>query len=154
MPSYEEVTQRAGVVRSMTGITEVEFHGAAAHSSSVGDVMQTALLMGSPAQAAATRRMTPSPAGRWPTAALHPDLRETESHSRSARTALWDVTIECHKWIHLLHPVLNRALADQESFRPVRPTIWHDAGDPRPSSFSPRPFFHDGTERPIQRRKT
>jgi len=25
MPSYEEVTQRAGSLRSMTGITEVEF---------------------------------------------------------------------------------------------------------------------------------
>jgi hypothetical protein len=27
MPSYEEVTQRAGSLRSMTGLTEAEFQG-------------------------------------------------------------------------------------------------------------------------------
>ena len=28
-----------------------------------------------------------------------------------------------NKWIHLLHPVLNQALAGQHYFRPVQPTI-------------------------------
>ena len=30
MPSYEDVTQRAGSLRAMTGLTEQEFTGAAA----------------------------------------------------------------------------------------------------------------------------
>ena len=39
MPSYEEVTQRAGSLRSMTGLTEAEFHGpAAAFRAGVGDL--------------------------------------------------------------------------------------------------------------------
>ncbi len=31
MPSYEEVTQRAGSVRAMTGLTDTEFHALLPH---------------------------------------------------------------------------------------------------------------------------
>jgi len=59
-----------------------------------------------------------------------------------------------NKWIHLLHPVLNRALADQELL-PARTAddLATMLAMPPTKLLLPRPFFHDGTERPIQRPK-
>ena len=60
-----------------------------------------------------------------------------------------------NKWIHLLHPVLNQALADQELL-PARTaddlTAMFGRRDGRKPLLTP-PFFHDGTERPIHRPK-
>ena len=57
-----------------------------------------------------------------------------------------------NKWIHVLHPVLNQALADQELL-PAR-TVAEFAAlfktHPTDGRSTP-PFWHDGTERPIQR---
>ena len=60
-----------------------------------------------------------------------------------------------NKWIHLLHPVLNQALADQERL-PARTAddlaaMSDNVADRR--LCSRLPFFHEGTERPIQRPK-
>ena len=58
-----------------------------------------------------------------------------------------------NKWIHLLHPVLNQALADQELL-PARTAdelaamLQTHATD---GSSTHPPFLHDGTERPIHR---
>ena len=68
MPSYEDVTQRAGSLRAMTGLTEQEFtallppfeHALVAYCG-------TAPLMGNPARAAVTVRMTIVPYPPWRT---------------------------------------------------------------------------------------
>lgn len=52
-----------------------------------------------------------------------------------------------NKWIHLLLPVLNRALADLGEL-PARET------KPLRVEHTPKPlYFHDATERPINRPK-
>ena len=62
MPSYEEVTQRAGSLRSMTGLTEAEFQALLPHfEQAFVTYMRTAPLMGNPAPAAATVPMTTCP---------------------------------------------------------------------------------------------
>ena len=61
-----------------------------------------------------------------------------------------------HKWIHLLLPIVNRALAELGEL-PSRETIPATFDVPAGTSSDipvPNPFFHDGTERPIQRPKS
>jgi hypothetical protein len=52
---------------------------------------------------------------------------------------------KANKWIHLLHPILNRAL-DAAGELPVRDAEHLDLSEEEQSL-----FFHDGTERPINR---
>jgi hypothetical protein len=52
---------------------------------------------------------------------------------------------KANKWIHLLHPILNRAL-DAAGELPVRDATQLDLSEEEQSL-----FFHDGTERPIVR---
>jgi hypothetical protein len=52
---------------------------------------------------------------------------------------------KANKWIHLLHPILNRAL-DAADELPVRDAEQLDLSEEEQSL-----FFHDGTERPINR---
>ena len=52
---------------------------------------------------------------------------------------------KANKWIHLLHPILNRAL-DAAGELPVRDAEQLDLSEEEQSL-----FFHDGTERPINR---
>ena len=52
-----------------------------------------------------------------------------------------------NKWIHLLHPCLNQALAMVGEI-PAR-----NASELRVASNTDHVYFHDGTERPIQRPK-
>lgn len=54
---------------------------------------------------------------------------------------------KANKWIHLLHPLLNRALTAADEL-PVR-----DAAQLELSEEEQSLFFHDGTERPINRPK-
>ena len=57
-------------------------------------------------------------------------------------------------WIHLLHPVLNQALADQELL-PARTAddLAAMLTTPPTEASAPSSLFYDGTERPIQRPK-
>ena len=100
--------------------------------------------MGNPARAAATVPMSTCPLPTMADKLLFIlTYCETESHSRGARTALWDVANRnANKWIHLLHPVLNQALADQELL-PARTAdelaaMLDDATD---GSLAPAPLF-------------
>lgn len=54
---------------------------------------------------------------------------------------------KANKWIHLLHPLLNRALAAADEL-PVRDATQLDLSEEEHAL-----FFHDGTERPINRPK-
>jgi hypothetical protein len=69
MPSDEEVTPRAGSLRSMTGLTEAECTALLPHfeCALVGSMGSPAPSMGSPAPVGATRRIRPVPYPRWPT---------------------------------------------------------------------------------------
>jgi DDE superfamily endonuclease len=86
-------------------------------------------------------------------AALHPDLRETESDSRGARTAVWDESVKCEQVDSRVTSRIESGLSGPRTAtsphrRRVRCEV-QDACDGRKSHHPP--FWHDGTERPIHR---
>ncbi len=116
MPSDEEVTQRAGSLRSMTGLTEAEFRALLPHfeQAFVG-YLQDRTIDGQPRT---SRRYTTYDTCPLPTTAdkllfiltyvkQHP-IQEVQGQLLGMSQS------HANTWIHLLHPVLNQALADQE----------------------------------------
>src|SRR5215813_10748685 len=85
--------------------------------------------------------------------ALYSDLLETESHSRGARTALWDESSKCEQLDSRAASCVESGLsrpgtAASPHRRRVGPD-GQDAGDSRKSHHPP--LWHDGTERPLHR---
>jgi Helix-turn-helix of DDE superfamily endonuclease len=116
MPSYEEVTQRAGSLRSMTGLTEAEFMALLPHfeQAFVG-YMQDRTIDGQPRT---SRRYSAYDTCPLPTTAdklLFILTYVKQNPIQEVQGQLFGMSqSNAHKWIHLLHPVLNQALADQE----------------------------------------
>jgi Helix-turn-helix of DDE superfamily endonuclease len=116
MPSYEEVTQRAGSLRSMTGLTETEFQALLPHfEQAFVTYMQERTMDGQPRT---SRRYSTYGTCPLPTVAdkllfiltyLKPNpIQEVQGQLFGMSQA------NANKWLHVLHPVLNQALADQE----------------------------------------
>jgi hypothetical protein len=116
MPSYEEVTQRAGSLRSMTGLTEAECMALLLHFAQAFVVsMQDHTIDGQPRT---SRRYSTYASGPLPTTA---DTRlfiltyVKQNPIQEVHGQLFGMSqSHANKWIHLLHPVLTQALADQE----------------------------------------
>src|SRR5882724_262692 len=87
--------------------------------------------------------------------ALHYDLLETVSHPSSARTALWYVPIECEQVDSSAAPgVESSSCRPRDASGPYGRRFGRNADDATDRSLcSFLPFFHDGTEGPIQRPK-
>lgn len=121
MPRDEEVTQRAGSLRSMTGLTEAE-------CMALLPPVEHALVVYLPdrtidGQPRTSRRDTTSDTCPLPTTAdklLFILTSVKQNPLQEVQGQLFGMSpSHAHKWIHLLHPVLNQALADQE-LRPAR----------------------------------
>jgi Helix-turn-helix of DDE superfamily endonuclease len=116
MPSYEEVRQRAGSLRAMTGLTAQEFtallppfeHALAAY-------LQDRTIDGQPRT---SRRYSPYGNCPLPTVAdklLFILTYLKQNPIQEVQGQLFGMSqSNANKWIHLLHTVLNRALAYQE----------------------------------------
>jgi hypothetical protein len=116
MLSYEEVTQRAGSVRAMTGFTEQEFtallplfeHAWLAY-------MEDHTLDGHPRT---SRRYSPYETSPLPTRAdtlLFSLTYLTQNPIQELQGQLFGMSqSNANTWIHLLHTVLNQALGQQE----------------------------------------
>jgi Helix-turn-helix of DDE superfamily endonuclease len=116
MPCYEEVTQRAGSLRSMTGLTEAEFIALLPHFEQAFVVyMQDRTIDGQPRT---SRRYTTYDTCPLPTTAdklLFILTYLKQNPIQQVQGQLFGMSpSNANKWIHLLHPVLNQALADQE----------------------------------------
>jgi hypothetical protein len=116
MPSYEEVTQRAGSLRSMTGLTEAEFMALLLHFEQAFVVsMQDRTIDGQPRT---SRRYSTYASCPLPTTAdklLFILTYVKQNPIQEVQGQLFGMSqSNANKWIHLLHPVLNQALADQE----------------------------------------
>ena len=116
MPSYEEVTQRAGSLRSMTGLTEAEFTALLPHfERALMGSMQDRTIDGQPRT---SRRYTTYATCPLPTMAdklLFILTYLKQNPIQEIQGQLFEMSqSNANKWIHLLHPVLNQALADQE----------------------------------------
>ena len=116
MPSYEDVTQRAGSLRSMTGLTEAEFMALLPHFEHAFVVyMQDRTIDGQPRT---SRRYTTYETSPLPTAAdkrLFILTYLQQNPIQEVQGQLFGMSQSpANQWIHLLHPVLNQALSDQE----------------------------------------
>jgi hypothetical protein len=160
MPSYEEVTQRAGSLRAMTGLTAQEFtallppfeHALAAY-------MQDRTIDGQPRT---SRRYTPYDNSPLPTMAdklLFILTYLKQNPIQEIQGQLFGMSqSNANKWIHLLHAVLNHALAHQELL-PARTAddlaVWLAAERtkvvPTPPLFGMMALSGQSTARPIQR---
>jgi hypothetical protein len=116
MPSYEEVTQRAGSLRSMTGLTEAEFMVLLPHfEQAFVAYMQHRTIDGNPRT---SRRYSTYDTCPLPTMAdklLFILTYLKQNPIQEVQGQLFGMSqSNANKWIHVLHPVLNQALADQE----------------------------------------
>jgi hypothetical protein len=116
MPSYEDVIQRAGSLQAMTGCTEEEFTTLLPH-------FERALVASMPHRTSAgqprtSRRDSSSDNSPLPTRAdkwrfILTDVQQNPSQEVQGQLCGMSQS-HAHKWIHLLHAVLNHALAHPE----------------------------------------
>jgi Helix-turn-helix of DDE superfamily endonuclease len=116
MPSDEEVTQRAGSLRSMTGLTAAEFLALLPHfEHAVVVSMPDRTIEGQPRT---SRRYTTYDTCPLPTTAdkllfILTSLKQNPLQEVPGQLFGMSQS-HANKWMHLLHPVLNQALVDQE----------------------------------------
>ena len=116
MPSYEDVTQRAGSLRAMTGLTEQEFTALLPHfEHALAAYLQDRTIDGQPRT---SRRYSPYDNCPLPTIAdkqlfILTYVKRNPIHEVQGQLFGMSQS-KANKWIHLRHPVLNPALADQE----------------------------------------
>ena len=116
MPRYDEVTQRTGSLRAMTGLTEPEFTALLPHfERALAAYLQNRTIDGQPRT---SRRYSAYDNCPLPTIAdkLLFILSYLKQHPiQEVQGQLFGMSqSNANKWIHVLHPVLNQALADQE----------------------------------------
>src|SRR5215217_1291324 len=116
MPSYEEVTQRAGSLRSMTGFMEAEFTGLLPpFEHAFIAYMQDRTIDGQPRT---SRRYSTYESCPLPTMAdklLFILTYVKQNPIQEVQGQLFGMSqSNANTWIHLLHAVLNHALAHQE----------------------------------------
>lgn len=115
MPSYEEVTQRAGSLRAMPGLTDADFQAVLPHvEPACVTYMQERTIDGHPRT---SRR--DSTDGTWPVPRradkllfMLTDLKQQPRQEGQGQ--LFGMSQSpATTWIHVLPPVFNQALADQ-----------------------------------------
>jgi len=116
MPSYEDVIQRAGSLRAMTGLTEEEFTTLLPHfERAFVAYLQNRTIDGQPRT---SRRYSSYDTCPLPTMAdklLFILTYVKQNPIQEVQGQLFGMSqSNANKWIHLLHAVLNQALAAQE----------------------------------------
>src|SRR5882724_5805255 len=116
MPSYEEVTQRAGSLRAMTRLTPQEFTALLPHfEHAFLAYMENHTIDGQPRT---NRRYSTYDTSPLPTMAdklLFMLTYLKQNPIQEVQGQLFGMSqSNANKWLHLLHTVLNQALADQE----------------------------------------
>jgi truncated hemoglobin YjbI len=116
MPSDEDVTQRAGSLQAMTGLTEEEFTALLPHfEHALGAYLQDRTIDGQPRT---SRRYSSYDNCPLPTIAdkqLFILTYVKQNPIQEVQGQLFGMSqSNANKWIHLLHAVLNQALAHQE----------------------------------------
>jgi hypothetical protein len=116
MPNYEEVTQRTGSVRALTGLTDAEFQALLPHfEQAFVTHMHDRTIDGHPRT---SRRYSTYDTCPLPTLAdklLFILTYLKQNPIQEVQGQLFGMSqSNANKWIHVLHPVLNQALANQD----------------------------------------
>jgi hypothetical protein len=116
MPSYEEVTQRAGSLRALTGLTDAEFQALLPHfEQAFVTHMYDRTIDGQPRTSRRYSTYDPCPLPTLADKLLFILTYLKQNPIQEGQGQLVGMSqSNANKWIHLLHPVLNQALADQE----------------------------------------
>jgi hypothetical protein len=116
MPSYEEVVQRAGSLRSLTGLTAVEFEALLPHfERALISYMQDRTIDGQPRTSRRYSSYTTCPLPTLADKLLFILTYLKQNPIQEVQGQLFGMSqSNANKWIHILHSVLNQALADQE----------------------------------------
>jgi hypothetical protein len=147
--TYSELTRKPRRFLALTGYTVEEFETLLPYfRSEFESYVQTHTLDG---KRRTKRKYSPYKSSPLPT--IEDKLLFILIYLKQAETQELHGTLfemsqpKVHMWIHLLHPMLNRALAVADAL-PVRDAEQLDLSEEEHSL-----FFHDGTERPINRPK-
>lgn len=122
MPSYEEVTQRAGSRRAMTGLTDAEFQALVPHfEQAFVTSLEQRTLEGQPRTSRRYRAYVhcPLPPIADKLLFLLSYLQHKPMHARQGQP-FGMAQSHANQWRHRLHAVLHRALASQDLL-PARP---------------------------------
>src|SRR6266699_5111183 len=116
MPSYEEVTQRAGSFRAMTGLTEQEFTALLPHfEHACVAYMRDHTIDGQPRTSRRYSTYDNCPLPTMADTRLFMLTYLKQNPIQEVQGQLFGMSqSNANTWIHLLHAVLNQALADQE----------------------------------------
>jgi hypothetical protein len=116
MPSYEEVTQRAGSLRAMTGLTEEEFMGLLPpFERAFVTYMQDHTIDGQPRTSRRYSSYDTCPLPTMVDKLLFILTYVKQNPIQEMQGQLFGMSqSNANKWIHLLHTVLNQTLAQQE----------------------------------------
>ena len=116
MPSDEEVTQRAGSLRAMTGLTATEFQALLPHFEQAFETyMGTRTIDGQPRTSCRYSPYTTCPLPTMADKLLFILTYVKQNPIQEIQGQLFGMSqSNANKWIHLLHAVLNQALAHQD----------------------------------------
>jgi hypothetical protein len=116
MPRYEEVTQRAGSLRAMTGLTQPEFTALLPHfEHALLAYRQEHTIDGQPRPSRRYSTYDTSPLPTMAEKLLFMLTYLKQNPIQEVQGQLFGMSqANANKWLHLLHTVLNQALAQPE----------------------------------------
>jgi hypothetical protein len=116
MPSYEEVTQRAGSLRAMTGFTQSEFTALLPHfEHAFLAYMHEHTIDGHPRTSRRYSTYDTSPLPTMADKLLFMLTYLKQNPIQAVQGQLFGMSqSNANKWLHLLHTVLNQTLAQQD----------------------------------------
>jgi hypothetical protein len=116
MPNSEEVTQRAGSLQALTGLTEAEFQALLPYfEQAFVTYMQDRTIDGQPRTSRRYSAYDTCPLPAMADKLLFILTYLKQNPIQEVQGQLFRMSqSNANKWIHVLHPVLNQALADQE----------------------------------------
>jgi len=145
--SYQEVAPHPRRLLALTGYTPEEFEALLPHFvKEFLSTMTTTTLQNTPREIRAYSGYENSPLPTMEDKLFFILVYLKQAPSQELQGALFGMyQPEAHRWIHLLHDVVNQALAMLKEL-PARTAAAWQAAAPLVGT-----YFHDGTERPIPR---
>lgn len=145
--SYQDVAQHPRRLLALTGYTQPEFVALLPHFvKEFMSTMTTTTLQNTPREVRTYCAYENSPIPTMEDKLFFILVYLKQAPTQEVQGALFGMyQPEAHRWIHLLHGVVNQALAALKEL-PARTAAAWQVTAPQPGT-----YFHDGTERPIPR---
>lgn len=152
MTSYHELSQTPSKFLALTGYTVEEFQALLPHfQACFNKYVQSQTLEGKPRRRGPFTDYKNSPLPTSADKLLFILVYLKQGVTQEMHATLFGMfQPDANGWIHLLHPLLNQALAERGEL-PARDAATFDLEETAASGEALKVYFHDGTERPIPR---